>query len=122
MTGKSPGERDLEFENVIRTREELLEKWEAGWNCLFNVLKSITPEDFSRQVYIRNQAHTIPEAVNRQLGHYAYHVGQIVFLGKMLKGPAWQSLSIPRGKSAEFNRDKFTRGRHAGHFSDDTPR
>src|SRR3546814_8682169 len=76
--------RDAEFENDIKNREELLEKWNEGWACLFRALDSINSKDLERIIYIRNQGHTITEAINRQLAHYSYHVGQIVFLGKML--------------------------------------
>lgn len=112
-------ERDREFEDELTTREAMLARWEEGWACLFQALGSITPENVDTTVYIRAQAHTIVDAVNRQLCHYAYHVGQIVLLGRMLKGPAWNSLSIPRGGSAGFNQEKFGRGKHGGHFTDD---
>lgn len=116
---KSWRKRDEEFEDIIRTHNELQEKWEEGWACLFNALDSITKENFDRPVYIRNQKHSIVEACNRQLAHYAYHVGQIVYIGRMLKDEAWQSLSIPKGKSKEFNQAKFNKGKHGGHFTDD---
>ena len=76
--------RDEEFENDISTREELLQKWQEGWSCLFKALDSIADDDLSRIIYIRNQGHTILEAINRQLSHYPHHIGQIVFIGKML--------------------------------------
>ena len=75
--------RDEEFENDSSTRQEMLEKWNAGWACLFNALNSITDADLAKVIYIRNQRHTILEAINRQLAHYPYHVGQIIFIGKM---------------------------------------
>ena len=111
--------RDQEFEDVITNRKAMLEKWEAGWRCLFEALDSVNEDNFHSPVYIRNQAHTIVEAVNRQLGHYAYHVGQIVFVGRMIKGKHWQNLSIPKGQSTEFNQEKFAKGKHEGHFTDD---
>ena len=111
--------RDLEFESVINSRAELLEKWEEGWSCLFDALRSINENNFDTVVYIRNQGHTIVEAVNRQLAHYAYHTGQIVFIGKMVKGENWRSLSIPKGKSSEFNIEKFAKGKHREHFTDE---
>ncbi len=111
--------RDLEFESVINSRAELLEKWEEGWSCLFDALRSINENNFDTVVYIRNQGHTIVEAVNRQLAHYAYHTGQIVFIGKMVKGENWKSLSIPKGKSSEFNKEKFAKGKHREHFADE---
>jgi len=100
--------RDEEFENDISTREELLQKWQEGWSCLFMALDSISDDDLSRVIYIRNQGHTILEAINRQLSHYPYHIGQIVFIGKMLSDKNWNSLSIPKGGSKEYNRDKFS--------------
>ena len=89
--------RDEEFENDISTREELLQKWQEGWSCLFKALDSISDDDLSKVIYIRNQGHTILEAINRQLSHYPYHIGQIVFIGKMLSDKNWNSLSIPKG-------------------------
>ena len=101
--------RDEEFENDISTREELLQKWQEGWSCLFKALDSISDDDLSRIIYIRNQGHTILEAINRQLSHYPYHIGQIVFIGKMVSDKNWNSLSIPKGGSKEYNRDKFSK-------------
>ena len=101
--------RDEEFENDISTREELLQQWQEGWSCLFKALDSISDDDLSRVIYIRNQGHTIVEAINRQLSHYPYHVGQIIFIGKMLSDKNWNSLSIPKGGSKEYNRDKFSK-------------
>tara|TARA_R110002049_G_scaffold107830_4_gene255638 strand:- start:600 stop:1160 length:561 start_codon:yes stop_codon:yes gene_type:complete len=111
--------RDLEFESVLKTKEELFVKWNAGWQCLFEALHTTNEQNFDTEIYIRNQSHTIVEAINRQLSHYAYHVGQIVYIGRMAKGNAWKSLSIPKGKSADFNTKKFSKGKHGGHFSDD---
>lgn len=101
--------RDEEFENDIETRDKLLWVWNSGWNCLFEALDSISDNDLSKRVYIRNQEHTVLEAINRQLAHYSYHIGQIVFLGKMLCNHPWKSLSIPRGESKQFNAEKFSR-------------
>ncbi len=111
--------RDMEFEEVIKTRDELLRKWNNGWNCLFNALGTINETNFHSTIYIRNQAHTIMEAINRQLCHYSYHVGQIVLIGKMIKAENWESLSIPKGKSKDFNKTKFSKGKHDGYFTDD---
>ncbi len=111
--------RDLEFEAVIQTKTELLAKWQEGWDCLFTALDTIHKNNFHTEIYIRNQRHTIVESVQRQIGHYGYHVGQIVFIGKMVKGENWKSLSIPKGKSKSFNQEKFSRGKHQGHFTDD---
>lgn len=112
-------ERDAEFENNISTRDELIDKWEKGWECLFTALNSLTTGDLEKQIYIRNQGHSITEAINRQLAHYPYHVGQIVFIGKMPTDNNWKSLSIPRGKSDSYNADKFSKPKQKGHFSDE---
>jgi hypothetical protein len=96
--------RDMEF--VLApgaTRDELVTYWERGWAQVFEAIEPLRPEDLARQVYIRGKAHTVLEAINRQLTHYAYHVGQIVFLAKHLRSTEWKSLSIPRNRSAEFN-------------------
>ena len=111
--------RDEEFENDITTRRELLDKWNAGWDCLFNALTSLTANDLGKTIYIRNQGHTVMEAINRQLAHYPYHIGQIVFIGKMVCGKEWSSLSIPKGNSKSFNEDKFSKPKHKEHFRDE---
>lgn len=111
-------DREAEFESDIKNREELMEKWEAGWACVFQAIDSVNEENFDTMIYIRNMGHTIIEAINRQLAHYAYHIGQIVFIGKMAKGEAWESLSIPRGKSAEYNAGKFAEPKRKEHFTD----
>ncbi len=99
--------RDAEFENDLSSREEFLIKWEEGWNCLLNAIKPLTEDDLSKEILIRNETLSVVDAINRQLAHYAYHVGQIVFIGKMLSGNHWTSLSVPKGKSKEYNADKF---------------
>ncbi|MFD2520956.1 DUF1572 domain-containing protein [Emticicia soli] len=111
--------RDEEFENDIKTREELLNKWNEGWNCLFKALDGLTDEDLSKEIYIRNQGHSVIEAINRQLAHYPYHIGQIVFIGKMLCDNSWDSLSIPRGNSKTYNEDKFAKPKQKQHFTDE---
>ncbi|MCD6064860.1 MAG: hypothetical protein K0R82_2771, partial [Flavipsychrobacter sp.] len=93
--------RDGEFENNWNTREAVLQAWDIGWKCLFDALDNITDEDINRIVYIRNEGHTILEATNRQIAHYCYHVGQIVYIGKMCRNEGWKSLSIPRNKSKD---------------------
>lgn len=112
-------QRDLEFEDVIKTKGQLLEKWEAGWQCLFDALASLNDSNFETIVYIRNQGHTVMEAINRQLAHYSYHVGQIVYIGRMAKGKDWQSLSIPKGASKSFNAEKFSQDKKQQHFTDE---
>lgn len=112
-------QRDAEFEADIKTRDELLQKWNEGWDCLFAAIDPLNDSDLNREIFIRNQGHTVTEAINRQLAHYAYHVGQIVFLGKMIKDSEWQSLSIPRGGSKAFNQEKFAQEKHRQHFTDE---
>ena len=91
--------RETEFENPPNSSTELLAVWEKGWHCLFEALDALNGDNFNTRIKIRNEEHTIVEAVNRQLAHYANHVGQIVFLGKLILGDDWVSLSIPKGKS-----------------------
>ena len=79
----------------------------------------MNPEDLESIIYLRNEGHTATEAINRQLAHYAYHLGQIVFLGKLLKGENWKSLSIPKGDSSKYNKDKFSKDKGRSHFTDD---
>lgn len=110
--------RDEEFENDINTRKELLDKWNEGWDCLFKALDNLTDEDLSKEIYIRNQGHSVIEAINRQLAHYPYHIGQIVFIGKMLCDNTWNSLSIPKGNSKTYNEDKFAKPKQKQHFTD----
>lgn len=102
-------DREQEFVDPPITKKELLETWENGWLCLFDALNSIDESNFDTKIKIRNEPHSIVEAVNRQLAHYANHVGQIVLLGKMIKGSDWVSPSIPKGGSEAFNKDKFAR-------------
>jgi Protein of unknown function (DUF1572) len=95
--------RDVEFEILGNEgREEIFRQWEQGWQCLFGALEPLTAEDLGRTVTVRGEPHTVPQAIFRQLAHYAEHVGQIVFLAKHLRSREWQTLSIPRGKSDEF--------------------
>ncbi len=101
--------RDGEFEALKKekTKDLVLKQWNEGWACLFNTLNSLTQENLSQIIYIRNEGHTVLEAINRQLAHYPYHVGQIVFFAKILKQSEWTSLSIPKNKSIDYNNDKF---------------
>jgi hypothetical protein len=97
--------RDREFElDESSTRSRLMLLWEEGWNVVFAAVEGLEPADLMRTVTIRQQPHTVLQALNRQLAHYAYHVGQIVFLAKHLRSQEWKTLSVPRGKSEEFNR------------------
>ena len=111
--------RDQEFEIEVVDLPGLMVYWEKGWACLFNALAQINAENIDQTVYIRNMGHTIIDAVNRQLCHYAYHIGQLVFLAKMYKADNWVSLSIPVGKSNEYNADKFGKDKRMEHFTDD---
>ncbi|MEX0313304.1 MAG: DUF1572 family protein [Allomuricauda sp.] len=99
--------REMEFEGEYSSKDEMLQAWEKGWKCLFEALESINSTNFDSKVKIRNEEHTIVEAVNRQLAHYASHVGQIAFVGRMIKGADWVSLSIPKGGSEDFNKKMF---------------
>jgi hypothetical protein len=100
---KSWRDRDGEFENEILTRDELMVLWNDGWDCLFRVLNVLHEGDLSRTVMIRNEKHTVIDALNRQLTHYAYHIGQIIFIGKMITDSNWKTLTIPRKGSREVN-------------------
>ena len=111
--------RDAEFENDISTRAELMDKWNEGWECFFTALNSLGPEDLEKVIYIRNMGHTVLEAINRQLAHYPYHIGQIVFIGKMAQENSWLSLSIPKGASKTYNADKFSKPKRKAHFTDE---
>jgi len=102
--------RDKEFEPVINTREELEAAWTTGWNQLFDTLQSLTADDLERIIFIRNEPHSVMEAILRQVGHYPSHVGQIIYVGKMFLNSEWKSLSIPRNGSEEFNREKTASG------------
>ncbi len=96
--------RDMEFVMTKETtRAELLARWEEGWRVVFSAVEPLQPEDVERKVFIRGKEHTVMMAINRQLTHYAYHIGQIVFLAKHFRSSEWKSLSIPRNRSAEFN-------------------
>ena len=96
--------RDSEFVDPATTREALLESWEKGWKLVFSAIEPLTDADLGRTVMIRSEPHSVIQAINRQIAHYAQHIGQIVFLAKHLAGPNWKALTIPRNKSAEFNR------------------
>jgi hypothetical protein len=97
-------DRDLEFEPVIKTKEELKQKWEAGWQCVFSALDSLTENDLDKTIFIRKEPQTVIDAITRQLAHYSNHVGQIVYAGKMMLNNQWVSLSIPKGNSKDFNK------------------
>ena len=99
---KSDRNRDREFEVELLSKQELMTIWEKGWNALFEALNELSEQDLLKYVSIRGERHTVLEAIERQMAHYASHIGQIVFIGKQLKGEEWESLSIPVGKSEEY--------------------
>ncbi len=111
--------RDDEFENTLKNKDQVLEIWNAGWNCFFEALNNLKPEQLSDIIYIRNEGHTVVEAINRQLAHYPYHIGQIVFYAKMLKNSEWDSLSIPKHQSNSYNAEKFAKDQSIRNFTDD---
>ena len=102
-------DRDSEFIDPPQSRAELMAMWEEGWRCVYSALEPLSDADLGRRLTIRGEAHSVMQAVNRQLAHYAYHVGQIVFLAKQFQHGEWKSLSVPRGQSQEFNR-RVSRG------------
>lgn len=103
--GESPTrDRDSEFMDPPGSRAEVMRRWNEGWDCVFSALGPLSDDDMGRTVKIRGEAHSVMQAINRQVTHYAYHVGQMVFLAKHFQHPKWKSLSIPRGRSREFNR------------------
>ena len=101
--------RDREFEDPGQSRAELTAEWEHGWKCVFDALTPLTDADLQRPVMIRGEAHSVYKAISRQVAHYAGHAYQILFLAKHLQGPKWNTLSIPRGQSEEFNRRMLAR-------------
>ena len=111
--------RDAEFTNPFQNKEELIIHWNKGWDCLMNALNQLTEADLEKLIYIRNDGHTVTEAINRQLAHYPYHIGQMVFIAKMQKNEDWQTLSIARNKSADYNTRKFSQDKDRRHYTDD---
>lgn len=111
--------RDDEFEDTIQTKEELIAFWNKGWNCFLTTLESLEANHLSQIIYIRNEGHTVIEAINRQLAHYPYHIGQIVFYAKLLKKDEWNSLSIPKNKSNSYNADKFSKEKTIKNFTEE---
>lgn len=111
--------RDAEFENDINNKTELQAKWDEGRQCLFDALTTLNTNDLQKEVFIRNQGHSVIEAINRQYAHYCYHVGQIVYIGKILLDDKWVSLSIPKGHSSHYNAEKFSKPKTAEHFTNE---
>jgi uncharacterized damage-inducible protein DinB len=95
--------RDTEFEDAPKTRVELMKLWERGWKHIFDALEPLGNDDLVRKITIRTEPHSVTQAINRQVAHYSYHVGQIVYIAKHLAGRKWQTLTVPKKKSAEFN-------------------
>lgn len=111
--------RDDEFEESITTKEELLAFWNKGWECFLTTLNTLETNHLSQIIYIRNEGHTVIEAINRQLAHYPYHIGQIVFYAKLLKESEWNSLSIPKNNSTAYNAAKFLKEKTIKNFTDE---
>lgn len=108
--------RDTEFEITSKTtREELMHWWEQGWACVFAAVDALAPDDLMRTIYIRQEPHTVVQALNRALTHYAFHLGQVIFLAKHLRSTEWKTLTVPRGKSEEFNRMSLEERRKVAH-------
>ena len=104
--GEKPDrDRDAEFEAPPATRPEMMAMWEAGWSCLFAALDRLSDADLARETFIRGERHSVLQAINRQIAHYSYHLGQIVLLAKHLGAAHWQPLTVPRGASERFNAD-----------------
>ena len=110
--------RDKEFENDLQTKEAVLDAWDKGWNRLFTTLNALQPDQLSSIIYIRNEGHSVIEAINRQLAHYPFHVGQMVFYAKQIKKTNWDSLSIPKNNSKEYNSEKFAQEKSIKNFTD----
>lgn len=110
--------RDEEFEEKPTARAEVMQQWDQGWACLFAALTGLTPDDLSKTVYIRDMGQTVEDAIMRQLAHYAYHVGQIVYLARLFNDGTWTSLSIPKGGSLTFNTAKAAGGKRMEHFTE----
>jgi len=115
---KSWRNREAEFEAGYDDKKQLLDAWEKGWSCLFTALEGLKTDDLSRLIYIRNEGQTVQEAIQRQLAHYPHHVGQILYQAKAIKGTEFKSLSIPKGNSDAFNKEKFDQEKSRKHFTD----
>lgn len=115
---KSWRDREAEFEISYPDKNSTIEAWEKGWKCLFDALDSLKPEDLPHIIYIRNEGQSVLEAIQRQLAHYPSHVGQIIFLAKVIQGDNFQSLSIPKGGSGTYNQAKFGEEKAIRHFTD----
>lgn len=115
---KSWRNREAEFEDGYANKKEMLDAWDKGWAVVFQAIDSLKAEDLERIIYIRNEGQTVMEALQRQLAHYPHHIGQILYIGKILKGNDWKTLSIPKGASQSYNQDKFSQEKQIRHFTD----
>jgi Protein of unknown function (DUF1572) len=115
---KSWRNREAEFQERYTSKAEMMEAWDKGWKCLLEALHLLTPSDLTKIIYIRNEGQTVLEAVQRQLAHYPYHVGQIIYQAKVVKNIDFKSLSIPKGQSESFNQKKFEASRERKHPTD----
>lgn len=111
-------DRETEFVDDFESAEDLIAYWEKGWGVLFDALDSVQEDELDSIIYIRNESHELIEAIERHLAHVSYHTGQIVYIAKIFAGDSWQSLSIPKGKTEEYNREKFNRDKSRGMYSD----
>lgn len=118
---KSWRNRDDEFVNTFKTKQEVLDFWEKGWICLFDAMDQVNDENLYSTVYIRGEAHTVLDAIIRQVAHYPYHIGQIVSTAKMMKNEDWKTLSIERNKSQEFNNEMKQKGASENAGSNSSP-
>jgi len=108
--------RETEFADDFPSKAALMDYWEKAWKCLFKAIDPLEAADMNKIAYIRNEGHSIVEAINRQLAHYAYHIGQLVFVSKAINGDQWESLSIPKGQSKDFNQTKFSQEKSRKNF------
>lgn len=115
---KSWRNRESEFEVGYASKAEMMQAWEKGWDQVFKTIDSLKEEDLEKIIYIRNEGQSVMDALQRQLAHYTNHVGQIIYLAKILKGDEFQSLSIPKGQSSGYNQNKFSQEKSTGHFTD----
>ncbi|MFK8056850.1 MAG: DUF1572 family protein [Saprospiraceae bacterium] len=114
--------REDEFTAEVISKNLVIEQWNTGWQVLFSALdevESLGPEGLEQTIYIRNMGHTVTEAINRQLCHYSYHVGQMTFVGRMMLADKWESLSIPKGESVRYNEKTFAKGKRKEHFTEE---
>lgn len=113
-------DRESEFIQEDLSKDQLMQQWQEAWNLFMKVLNDLKEEDLDKTIYIRNSGQTVTDALDRQLAHYSSHIGQMIYLGKMILNKDWKSLSIPRGASVEYNAAKFSAPKkHEGHFTDE---